>query len=104
MTEVKISDEVFKDICNQAKIELDIVVDKAHVERAVNSIISSICDVELDCILEQYGDLCLYNDFDMHSAVRDDVPRQSLTRIEVLATAKHHEMGCINIPVSLREG
>jgi len=101
-----IDDKTFDDVCNLAKIRLDIKEDKAKLEASINDVISKINCKELNTIMLELEEF--YKDeapeLDLFNTFREDVARPSLSRDTVISTTKHHEMGCINIPVSLREG
>jgi len=85
----------FDAVCDSAKLRLD-DDDLQKVSSFMDEIISGIDRIEIDPSINP-RDMSLVNTF------REDVPRPSLSRAEVLSTTAHTQAGCVSIPIQLRD-
>jgi len=92
-----ISKEVFDSVCDNAKIRLDYEgSDFVEISNFLKDVIDKIHEIQLD-ENAQLLNLELTNTF------REDTPKPSLSRKDVLSTTEYIEAGCVSVPANLRE-
>ncbi|MCL2357243.1 MAG: hypothetical protein FWC70_08830 [Defluviitaleaceae bacterium] len=115
-----INQATFDAVCGNAKLRLG-DDDLQAVNAFMDEIVSGIDAIEIDAI-EIDGNIdvrdimhgtvtrpgfesmcCARELYAVSSSLREDVPRPSLSRAEVLSGAAHTQAGCVSIPLNIRD-